>query len=32
MYGFEMVSMMYANTENRVRNAAVYNHRQSREE
>jgi hypothetical protein len=32
MYGYEMVSMMYANTENRVRNIAVYNYRQSREE
>jgi hypothetical protein len=32
MYGYEMVSMMYANTENRVRYIAVYNHRQSREE
>jgi len=32
MYGYEMVSMMYANTEDRVRYIAVYNYRQSREE
>ena len=32
MYGYEMVSMMHANTEDRVRYIAVYNYRQSREE
>lgn len=32
MYGYEMVSMIYANTEDRVRTIAVYNYRQSREE
>lgn len=32
MYGYEMVYMMNANTEDRVRYIAVYNYRQSREE
>ena len=32
MYGYEMVSMLYANTEDHVRYIAVYNYRQSREE
>ena len=32
MYEYEMVSMMHANTEDRVRYIFVYNYRQSREE